>query len=220
MDPASTRILARTLDAIKEWPLWMLVAIALSLSVVIAVPDFRNLASPTTATALFYVTIVAWIFVLARATRPATEAVLTYLRYREQSRYFLVTPIEPQCHWGVSKQTDGSYVTQVSVDCMVKNRSTQPLHVMKARIIKPRIKGEILPGLVVTRAQHANVYGTPHVSGNYIGPGQTLPVSCTLLIRGVPRQKTGTMLAIIEIEDADGHRERVKMLLTHFGPGH
>ena len=211
---------ARTLNAIKEWPLWMLVAIALSLSVLVAVPDFRNLASPTTATALVYATIVAWIFVLARAAYPMTEMVLTYLQYRERARYFLVTPIDAQCHWGVSKQADGSHVTQVSVHCMVKNRSTEPLHIMKARIIKPKIWGEVLPGVVVTRAPNAAIYGTPAVSGNYIGAGKTLPVGCTLLTRGVPRQRDGSMRAVIEIEDADGHRERVKILLTHMGPAH
>lgn len=208
---------ARALDSIKEWPLWLLVAIALSLTVLVAVPNFRDLASPTTGTGLLYGAVVAWIFVLARAAKPITEALLAYLRYREQSRYFLVTAIEPQCHWGVSKQTDGSYVTQVAFHCMVKNRSAEPLHIMKASIIKPRIRGQMLPGLVVTRAQNANDYGTPHVSGNFIRAGQTLPVSCTILVRGMPRQKSGPMRATIEIEDADGHRERIKVLLTHFG---
>jgi hypothetical protein len=203
MDP-STGIWARALDSIKEWPLWLLVAIAVSLTVLVAVPDFRNLASPTTTTVLIYCTIVAWIFVCARAARPGTEALLTYLRYRERSRCFLVTPIDQQSHWGVSRQTDGSYVTQVAMHCMVKNRSTEPLHIMKARVIKPKIKGEVLAGLVVTRAANAAVYGTPHVSGNFIGAGQTLPVSCTLSVRGVPKQKPGPMRATIEIEDATG----------------
>jgi hypothetical protein len=75
----------------------------------------------------------------------------------------------------------------------------------------------MLPGLFVTRPQNANVLGTPHVSGSFIGAGQTLPVSCTILVRGMPRQKSGPMQAKIEIEDADGHRERVKVLLTHMG---
>jgi hypothetical protein len=89
---------------------------------------------------------------------------------------------------------------------------------MKARIIRPKIKGKVLPGLVVTRAANAAAYGTPHVSGNFIGAGQTLPVSCTLLARGVPKQKSGPLRATIEIEDADGHRERVEVLMEYIGP--
>jgi hypothetical protein len=220
MDPSSTGMWARALDGIKQWPLWLLVGIAVSLTVLVAVPDFRSLASPTTGTALVYATIVARIFVCARAAKPINDAALAYLRYREQSRYFLVTSIDQQCHWGVSQQPDGSYVTQLAVHCMVKNRSTEPLHVMKARIVKPKIRAEVLPGLVATRAAHASTYGTPHVSGHSIGAGQTLPVACTLLVRGVPRQKSGVMRAIIEIEDADGHRERLKVQLAHMGAAH
>jgi hypothetical protein len=208
---------ARALDSVKNWPLWLLVAIALSLTILVAVPDFRALASPTTATALVFAAIVAWVFVLARAAKPITEAALTYLHYREQRRHFLVTPVEGQCRWGVSKQSDGSYVTQVDVRCMVKNRSTEQVHIMKARLIKPRIRGEVLPAVVLTRSQGANVFGTPHVSGNFIDAGQTLPVSVTILVRGVPWQKSGLMQAKIDIEDADGHRERVKVRLMHIG---
>jgi hypothetical protein len=218
MDPSSTSALARILIAIKEWPLWMLTAIALSLTVFVAVPDFRQLASPVIAAGLTYATVVAWIFVAARATRPIIGAVVTYLHYRQQRRYFFVTPIDHQCLWNTTKQVDGSFVTQISVDCMIKNRSTEPLHIMKARLIRPKISGEILPGLVLTKSDTAPTYGTPHVSGSQIGAGRTLPVSCTLLIRGVPKQNAGPMPATIEIEDADGHREKVKVTLKQIGP--
>jgi hypothetical protein len=62
------------LEGVKNWPLWLLVAIALSLTVLVAVPDFRALASPMAATALVYATIVAWLFVIARAAKPITDA--------------------------------------------------------------------------------------------------------------------------------------------------
>jgi hypothetical protein len=195
-------MLARALDAMKQWPLWLFIAIALSLTVFVIVPDFRNLAPPAISAALVFSTIVAWIFTCTRAAKPLTEVVLAYLHHRDQSRYFFVTPIDHQSHWHVSKQPDGSSVTQVGVHCMVKNRSTEPLYIMKARVIKPKIRGEVLPGLVGTRAPDASIYGAPHFG------------YCTLLIRGVPRQKAGAMQATIEFEDADGHRERIKVLLA------
>jgi hypothetical protein len=212
---ATTSIWARTLAAIKEWPLWLLVAIAGSLTVLVVVPDFRNLA-PASATALVYCTIVAWIFVCARAAKPIIDAILAYIRHREKRRHFVLTAIDQQCRWGVSRQTDGSYVTQLAFECMVKNRSTEPLHIMKAKVIKPKIRGEVLPRLVGTRAPNASTYGTPHISGHHIGAGQTLPIACTILIRGQPKQTNGPIRAIIEIEDADGHRERIKLVLAHF----
>jgi hypothetical protein len=165
MDPTIS-LGARILEAIKDWPLWFFVAIALSLAVFVAVLEFRVLIAPGAAIALLFITITAWIFVVARAAKPLTELVLAYLLHRQQSRYFFGSPIDQQCWWCVG-----------------------------------------------TRAPDAAIYGTPH-SGHYIDAGQTLPVACTVLIGGVPKQKAGSMRAIIEIEDADGHRERAKVQLA------
>src|ERR1700719_2228109 len=117
MDPSNTGMLARALDGMKQWPIWLFVAIALSLTVFVVVPDFRHLASPAASAALVYGTVVAWIFVCARAAKPLTEVALAYLHYREQSRYFLVTPVDHLCFWHISKQPDGSSVTQVGLHC-------------------------------------------------------------------------------------------------------
>jgi hypothetical protein len=100
---------------------------------------------------------------------------------------FVVTPVEHQCFWGVSKQVDGSFVTQVAGHFMVKNRTASPLHLMTARLNRPRIKGEILPGLLTMQPIDNNMHGTAHVSGHFIPPQYTLPVSATTLIRGLNR---------------------------------
>jgi len=44
-------------------------------------------------------------------------------------------------------------------------------------------------------------------------PQYTLPVSATILIRGVPKQKSDVMNATIEIADADANEERVRVKL-------
>lgn len=213
MDPSGW--LARALSAIKDWPLWLLVAIALALTVFVAVPAFRELASPVSTSAVLFAATAAWIFAVARAAAPIAEAVRNHLKQRA-THHFVVTPIDHQCHWGVAKQRDGSFVTQLAINCMVKNRSEGQLYIMNARAIRPKIKGEVLPGLVMTEGQEGN-FGTPHIGGNHISGGRTLPVTCTLLIRGVPKQKSGAMHATIEFQDADGHRERFKVVLRQYG---
>ena len=67
-------------SAVKNWPLWSLFAVALSLSVVLAVPDFRRVMVPSNAVALTCAVIVAWIFVLSRAIAPTLNARLSRLR--------------------------------------------------------------------------------------------------------------------------------------------
>ena len=44
--------------------------VALSLSVVLVVPDFREVVAPSGAIALTCAVVVAWIFVLSRAIEP------------------------------------------------------------------------------------------------------------------------------------------------------
>jgi hypothetical protein len=65
----------------KQWPIWLFVAIALSLTVFVVVPDFRSLAPPALSAALVFSTVVAWIFTFARAAKPLTEVVLAYLHH-------------------------------------------------------------------------------------------------------------------------------------------
>jgi hypothetical protein len=57
--------------------------------------------------------------------------------------------------------------------------------------------------------------GTAAVSGNHIPAGATLPVSCVIMMRGMPKQRSGPLPAIIEIKDCDGHCERVKVVLVY-----
>jgi hypothetical protein len=131
---------------------------------------------------------------------------------------FVVTPIESQSFWAIAKQTDGSYVTQITVRCMVKNRTGEPLHLLKAKLIRPKINGEELPGLVTMQAPDSNMHGTAYVSGYNIPPGQTLPASAVILIRGMPNQRGGPLAATVEFQDADASRVRVPIVLNMASP--
>lgn len=101
---------------------------------------------------------------------------------------------------------------------MVKNCSAAKLYLVSGRIVTPKIKGEVLPGLLATRERDTTMYGTALVLGNFIEPGETLPVAGTFLIRGIPRQESGLMRAVIELTDADGHSARVAVALRNISP--
>src|SRR5262252_1332723 len=116
MEPASAW--AKVLGALKDWPLWLFVAVAASLTVFVSVPDFRALASSSANTGLVFATVVAWIFVAARAASPIVRAVQAYRSAREARIKFVPTPVEHQCFWGTTRQQDGSIVTQVAGHCL------------------------------------------------------------------------------------------------------
>jgi hypothetical protein len=219
MEPASTvGAWAKITEAVKDWPLWLFVGVALSLSLFLGVPDFRGLVSPSVMTGVMFAAAVAWILTASRAVAQTFLAWRAWQAASEARVKFVVTPIEQQCFWGVSKQVDGSFVTQVTGRFMVKNRTASPLYLMTVRLLRPRIRGEILPGLLTMQAIDSNMHGTAHVSGHFIPPQYTLPVSTTILIRGVPKQKSGMMDATIEIADADANKGRVRLKIRCIMP--
>ena len=216
--PATTRLGTRLLSTMKNWPLWSLFAVALSLGVVLAVPDFREVVVPSGAVALTCAVVVAWIFVLTRAIQPTLNLVSRYRYGREQARRFVVTPLDQQCHWSIARQLDGSYITQFAAHFLIKNRLSVPLYPTDARLIKPKVRGELMPSpTLFIGTLDDRTYGTGAVSGNHIPPGATLPVSCVIMMRGVPKQRSGRLPAIIEIKDTEGHGERAKVVLVYIG---
>ena len=191
-------------------------SVALSLSVVLAVPDFRRVVVPSDAVALTCAVVVAWIFVLTRAIEPTLNVVSRYTRIRKQARRFVVTPLEQQCHWSIARQPDGSYITQFAAHFLIRNRLSASLYPTDARLIRPEVRGELMPNpTLVIGSLDDRTYGTAAVSSNHIPAGATLPVSCVIMIRGMPKQRSGRLPATIEIKESNGHCERVKVDMVY-----
>ena len=60
-------------------------------------------------------------------------------------------------------------------------------------------------------------HGTAALSSNQIPAGATLPVSCMITMRGMPKQRSGHLPATIEIKDSDGHRVKFKVVFAYIG---
>ena len=218
MEPVSTTTgaWARIADALKDWPFWLCVALALSLTALVLTPRFYTLLRPTAGTAVQFAAVVAWVLAVCGAAAPIAAAFRAYRAKAEARTKFVVTPIEQQCVWGVAKQSDGSFVTQVTGHFLVKNRTSENLYLVTSKLIRPKIKGEVLPGLLTMQAPDSDIHGTACVSGHFIPSGATIPVVALILIRGVPKQKSGTWSAILEVADANAHKQRVPLKLRCF----
>jgi hypothetical protein len=202
----------------KNWPLWSLFAVAFSLSIVLAVPDFRTVVAPSGAVALTCAVIVAWIFVFTRSIEPTLKLVSRYRLGEDQARRFVITPLEQRCHWSIARQSNGSYITRFAAQFLIKNCLSDSLYPIDARVIKPKVRGEPIPNpALVIRSLDDHTYATAAISRNLIPAGATLPVSCEIIMRGTPRQRSGRLPATIEIKASNGHRERVKVVLVYVG---
>jgi hypothetical protein len=208
----------RLLSAMTNWSLWSLFAVALFLSVALAVPDFRAVVVPSDAVALTCAVVVAWIFVLTRAIGPTLNLVSRYRHGREHARRFVVTPREQQCHWSIARQADGSYITRFEAHFLIRNRLGVLLYPTDVRLIGPKVRGELMPNpTLFIGSPDDRTNDTAPVSGSHIPAGATLPVSFVITMRGMPKQRSGRLSAIIEIKDCDGHYERVKVVLVYIG---
>jgi hypothetical protein len=216
VDPASVGVLAKIAEAITRLPLWLLVAIALSLSVLLLVPRFHDLVPPAAGTSVLFAALVGWIFVACRATVPAIEVLRARRAASEARVRFVLTPVPSQCFWGKSNQPDGSVATHISFRFMVKNRTDSPLHLMTATLLKPRCSADPPQALVTVQAANGKWDGTAYISGYFIPPRGTLPAKAVFVFLGAPRSKSRVMKATIEITDANANRERVTIRISKY----
>ena len=213
MTPAeSTSIAAKLVDAIKDLPAWLLTAFAVAAGILLFVPsisgelpkDFR----PWLFTSLVLFGVLAvfkWIHILVLALQ-------AWRSVAKSRNTFFASPIDQHCRWSIAKQPDGSLVTQIVADFAVKNQSQSPIGLTRARLIKPRISGEVLHNMITVREQHGRMHGTAYTSDHRIAPGTTLPASAMLMIRGTPRRDEGDdLVVVIGISDEDGNEQRVQV---------
>lgn len=201
---------ATFVEAVKDLPAWLFSAFTVAPAVLLFVPvvnaELPKEYRPWLVVGLVVFGVLAvfkWINVGLTAWRTSrTEA-------RARKRFHL-TPIEQHCFWSVAKQADGSMVTQIVADFAVKNQSAAPIALTTARVIKPKIRGEILMGMTTVRAQRGSLRGSTYASDHRIAPGTTLPARSVVMIRGVPRQDEALPMAVtFGIGDEDGNEQRV-----------
>jgi hypothetical protein len=225
MEPGTTTgasLALRFWLAIKDAPLWMLTATTAVLVVFLLVPSFNAAVSPNVRTWVAVGATAFGIFALSRFGSLCLVAWKAYQLAQQANKRFHLTPVLQRCHWGTTRQQDQSVITQISAELTAKNLKPGPLHLLTAKLVKPRIRGEITNSmLLVHDPGRGGVFGSAQVSGTYI-PGNTVRQGAiTILIRGLPRQKPGKirpLRAVLAVADAAGNQQRIKLELTPYVP--
>ena len=198
---------AKALEVLKDIPLWLLSGLSISAAILLAIPGLIPLpARPWVMRA----SVVFGVLAIARAVAMLFERMPAWKKAREERRRFHVAAEPQQSFWSSSKQADGSIVTQVVARLAIKNRTDEPLGLAHMRLLKPRIRGEIVHEDVSVRAVNRNIYGTAAHSGHLIPPKMSLPASASVMIRGVPwRKPEGEVRVKIGISDDEGYEQIV-----------
>ena len=201
----------RALGVIQDIPLWLLTAVAVFLWVLPFLPGADDFVPPTSLNGVRLAGVLFTILAVCRLGSGLVPVIRDWWIRGAVRRPVHLTFIDSQSFWLTTKQPDGSIVTQFTLRFMVKNLTEAPVHLLKARVIRPKIRGEILQDMVLVRGIQENAYSSAQVSGHYIPPQGLLPVSVGIFIRGTPKQTVGRMQMLIGVADANGNETRVKL---------
>ena len=98
-------------------------------------------------------------------------------------------------------QPNGTTVTPLTADLMAKNLTSEPLNLVKVRLVRPQIVREIVSEHVDANDRRAAV----------IAPRRPCRLFIHVAVRRAPKQKQGHLNAVIALADNEGHEQRVKL---------
>jgi hypothetical protein len=201
------------LSVLKDLPLWVLLALATGVDLLF----FSHWIKAQVPHEL-----VPWLLVgvVLLDTFGLFKAVSIAMRMAQQTRLahaarrtFHLSPDERQSFWGSTKQKDNSMTTQIVVRFAAKNLTESDLGFLSVRMIKPRIRGEVVHADVMVRAVNQNIYGTAVHSGHRVPSKELLPATTMIIIRGTPRQRAGENLPVtLGIMDEEGNEQYLELL--------
>jgi hypothetical protein len=206
----------KALEVLKDIPLWLLSGLAISAGILLWIP---GLLPSSIRPWIIGGGVTFGVLAAARATAMLSEQIPLWRKARDERRRFQVTAEPQQSFWSSSKQADGSIVTQVVARVVVKNRTAEPLGLAHVRLIRPKIRGEIVHEDVSVRGVTRNIYGSAAHSGHLIPPKMSLPASASVMVRGVPWWKPKNEVRVkIAIGDDEGYERMVVFKMRVFSP--
>ena len=213
-EPVSTisGAVTKALTAIKDFPLWLLGGIAISLTTFRSVPE---LSAAVPQEARPWLTLGAGTATILTACRLGSLIISHINSYRakvEARRTFHLTPMSQRSHWGPTRQPDGTIVSLIRTELIAKNRTDKILSLVTARVVRPKISGEVLQVFIHTDTGEDPIVGV-------LWPGGTSRVLVTIMIRGHPghvRKNPVDLTAVLAVADEEGNEQRVKLPLKAF----
>ncbi len=206
------------LTALRTLPVWLLGGLALAGYVVLFAPAFGNVDAAGFRTAWG---IWAWVWALVFSTlalaRSIDAAVSRYLLHRktiEAHRVLRLVQSDHQSWWHLAKQQDDSFVSQISLDIEAINLTDRPVRIIKARLIRPRVKGEALIQAMVTLPMKGSPY---HDDKHPVPPHDTVTASLHVMVRGRLAPQGTPLRVTLGITDQFGYEHRLKgiVIRTH-----
>jgi hypothetical protein len=199
---------AKQVEILQSTRWWAALTIAGTAAAFIFIPFLAALLPPGVAWIAWILLILfALLFVFQsinaaftwfRKRRPALEP--APLPHAQKPRRYHITEIGAQSWWAESKQADGKWAFQMSSAVVIKNLTDKPLHLLKAKIVEPKIAGFVINDAIFS-------------DHSVIPPGSSerVPIHIFMLRKG--QYQSGHIEAVIAVQDDEGHEETAKITI-------
>ena len=217
MPDFSTAAVGSFLSTLRTLPVWVLGGLALAGYAALSVPAFGGIDPAGFRTQWgVWVWIEALTFSMLTLARGLDAAVIGYRVHRktlEARRALRLVPLHHQCWWHLAKQQDDTFVSQIRIDIEAANVTDRPVRIVKARVIRPKTKGELL---------HADVSlpkaGSPyHSSRHAVPPHGAVTAAVHIMVGGALAPQGKSIRVTFGITDQFGDEYRLKGIIirTH-----
>lgn len=203
--------LTKFLTAVKDLPAWLLSGMAVAFALILSVAPVRQ-EMPRDFRPWLWIGFVSfsslslfkWLALATIALRAARAA-------SRARRTFILFP--KRANWSVSKQADDSLILQIDAQFSVKVIGSASVGLMAVRVVRPRLRGEVVHAMVTVLDPRTGYHGTPRQRDYRIEPGLVAPVHAHVFIRrGAPRPEHEDLPITLAVIDDEGNEQKVKVV--------
>jgi hypothetical protein len=209
-DLTTANALSSLLGIVRKLPIWMLSGLAIAGIAVLFVPplggidltEFRKLWGVW----IWIGTLTALALTVTCLIEAGVTQYLAYRKYRASRRVLQFVPRLRESWWHLAKQQDDTFISQLTLSTEVTNLTGQPVRLVKARLIRPKMKGELV---------HEDVSlpmdGSPYHSNAHAVPANRSATAVIhLMVRGTAAAAGRYVHATVGITDQFGVEYRLK----------
>ena len=191
-----------------KMPLWSLMGITIALGAVIFL-------IPAVEIWLFIFFIISLSLTV---TKSINDIFKFCLKYIEGKKTFHLTPIQQQCYWKSSKQSDGTMATLLVADFKVKNCTSYPIVLVDGKVKKWLWTRKLIERKLVVDYSSIRKSSFDPMRGETVLVGPTLPLSVTILLNANSPQRVGKdFKAKLCIFDSEGNKKSIKVIFKSVG---
>src|SRR5437667_4713957 len=132
---------AKILQGLQDLPLWVFAGLTTSAAILLWIPAIAAFVPAYVRPWIVMAGVICGSLAGARAIGILIKKIPVWRASKDARRRFYLTEVPQQSHWSSAKQSDDSIVTQIVTDLLIKNRTSSPLALTRARLISPRIRG-------------------------------------------------------------------------------